>query len=108
MLYIPSQAYLVVIHDGVEGLDPHGINVAIQHNPLGSVARHVAQVTHDHREQAWKKTIQWFIQYILLKPFAHDDWDLTISKYLHENMYPHSFSMESTQNLDCLREVTFF
>lgn len=42
---------LVVIHDGVEGLDPHGINVTIQYDPLGAITGHVGQVSHDHREQ---------------------------------------------------------
>ena len=45
------KAYLVVVHDGVEGLDPHGVDVTVQHDPLGAVTRHVTQVPHDHREQ---------------------------------------------------------
>ena len=44
--------HLVVIHDSVEGLDPHGVNVPIQHDPLGEVGRHVGQVTHDGGEKA--------------------------------------------------------
>ena len=42
---------LVVVHDGVEGLNPHGINVTIQDNPFGSVSRDVSQVSHDSREE---------------------------------------------------------
>ena len=37
---------LVVIHDGVEGLDPHRIDVAIEENPLGSFSLEVRNVPH--------------------------------------------------------------
>ena len=44
--------HLVVIHDRVERLDPHRINVPVQHNPLGRVAGEVGQVPHDGGEEA--------------------------------------------------------
>ena len=43
---------LVVIHDGVQGLNPHRIDVAIEENPLGSFALEVRNVPHDARKQA--------------------------------------------------------
>ena len=42
---------LVVIHDCVEGFNPHRVNVSIQDNPLRSIWCQVSQVSHDHREQ---------------------------------------------------------
>ena len=39
--------HLVVIHDSVEGLDPHGVNVSIQNNPFWVVSINVGQITHD-------------------------------------------------------------
>ena len=42
---------LVVVHDGVERLDPHGVDVSVQHDPARVVARHLSEVSHDHREQ---------------------------------------------------------
>lgn len=45
-------SYLVVIHDGVEGLDPHGVYVPVQDDPLGAVVRDVGQVPHDGGEEA--------------------------------------------------------
>lgn len=44
--------YLVVVHERVEGLDPHGVDVAIQDDPLGSVASHVGLVAHQAGEKA--------------------------------------------------------
>lgn len=38
--------YLIVIHDSVEGLYPHGVYITIQHYPLGVVRRHIGHVTH--------------------------------------------------------------
>lgn len=32
-----ARSHLVVIHDCVEGLNPHRVNVSIQHNPLGPI-----------------------------------------------------------------------
>ena len=43
---------LVVIHDGVEGLNPYRINVAIEKNPLWSISLEVGDVPHDARKQA--------------------------------------------------------
>lgn len=43
----PGVMYLVVVHDCVEGLNPHGIYVPIQDNPLGTIVRDVGQVPHD-------------------------------------------------------------
>ena len=43
---------LVVIHDSVEGLDPHGINVPIQNNPLWTISREVCCVPHDVGEES--------------------------------------------------------
>ena len=42
---------LVVIHDSVQGLDPHWIDVAIKKDPLGSVSLQVGNVPHDARKQ---------------------------------------------------------
>ena len=38
--------YLVVIHDGVERLNPHWVNISIQNNPLGVVTGEVSHVSH--------------------------------------------------------------
>ena len=46
---------LVVVHHGVERLDPHGVDVPVQHDPFGTVSDGVGKVSHDHREQAWKR-----------------------------------------------------
>lgn len=43
--------HLVVIHDGVQGLNPHGINVTIQNDPFRPVGGHIGKVSHDDREQ---------------------------------------------------------
>lgn len=43
----PGVVYLVVIHDCVERLNPHGVYVSIQDNPLGPVVCDVGQVPHD-------------------------------------------------------------
>ena len=43
---------LVVVHHGVEGLDPHGVNVPVQDNPLRPLLAEVAEVPHDAGEQA--------------------------------------------------------
>ena len=43
---------LVVIHDRVERFDPHGVDVAVQENPLGPLALQVGDVAHDAAEQA--------------------------------------------------------
>ena len=52
--------YLVVIHDGVEGLDPHGVYVPVQDDPLGAVVRDVGQVPHDGGEEACGR--RWLCQ----------------------------------------------
>ena len=39
--------YLIVIHDSVEGLDPHGVNVTIQNNPFGGFTGVVGKVSHN-------------------------------------------------------------
>ena len=44
---------LVVVHDGVERLDPHGVDVSVQHDPFGPVPCHAGQISHTHREQTW-------------------------------------------------------
>ena len=43
---------LVVIHDSVETLNPHWINVPIQDNPLWAISRQVGSVSHDVGEQS--------------------------------------------------------
>ena len=48
-------ADLVVIHDCVEGLDPHGVNVPVQHDPLGVVISQIGEVSHHGGEQAWEE-----------------------------------------------------
>ena len=48
-------ADLVVIHDCVEGLDPHGVNVPVQHDPLGVAISQVGEVSHNGGEQAWEE-----------------------------------------------------
>ena len=47
-----SFKYLIVIHYCIEGLDPHWVNVSIQHNPLGVIIGEVGHVPHDGGEQA--------------------------------------------------------
>lgn len=51
--YHPVLADLVVIHDGIERLDPHWVNVSIQHYPLGVVSSHVGHVSHDVGKQTY-------------------------------------------------------
>ena len=43
--------YLVVIHDSVEGLDPHRINVSIKDNPLRVIPSHIGHISHDTGKQ---------------------------------------------------------
>lgn len=43
----PGVTYLVVVHDRVERLNPHGVYVPVEDNPLGTVVRDVGQVPHD-------------------------------------------------------------
>lgn len=50
-------AYLVVIHDSVERLDPHGVDVPIQHDPLGAIVSDVGQVPHDRGEEACREPV---------------------------------------------------
>lgn len=49
--------HLVVVHDGIQGLDPHGINVSVKYNPFWTVSRQVGQVSHDDREQTCVKMV---------------------------------------------------
>lgn len=51
----PGVTYLVVIHDRVERLNPHGVYVPVQDNPLGTIVGDVGQVPHDGGEQAWRE-----------------------------------------------------
>ena len=46
---------LVVIHDSVEGLDPHGVYISIQNNPLWGLIGVVGEVSHDAGIQACKE-----------------------------------------------------
>lgn len=46
--------YLVVIHDSVEWLNPHRINVSVQDDPLGVFSWQVGLLPHDHGKQPWK------------------------------------------------------
>ena len=50
--YSTCMNYLVVVHDSVERLNPHWVNVSIQHNPLWVVIGEVGHVSHDGGEQA--------------------------------------------------------
>jgi hypothetical protein len=43
---------LVVVHDTVHALDPVGIQVAIEHDPLCVLVRSSGKVAHDGRQQA--------------------------------------------------------
>eukprot|EP00955_Chlamydomonas_euryale_P104727 365589-Chlamydomonas_euryale.AAC.2 len=42
----------VVVHDRVHRLDPVGVEVAVEHDPLGVVVRHVGELAHVERQQA--------------------------------------------------------
>ena len=44
--------YLIIVHDSVERLDPHWINVPVQYDPLWTVTGQVGHVTHYDGEQA--------------------------------------------------------
>ena len=46
--------YLIVIHDSVERLYPHGVNISIQNYPFGAIIAHVGQVTHNGGEETCK------------------------------------------------------
>ena len=46
--------YLVVVHDCIQWLDPHWINVTVKYNPLWAVIVDWCQVTHDGRKQTWE------------------------------------------------------
>ena len=46
-----KRQHLVVVHDGVERFDPHGIDVTIEHDPFGTVVLDDTHVSHDHGEQ---------------------------------------------------------
>ena len=63
------QLNLVVIHDSVERLNPHGVDVSIQDDPLGAVIAEVGQVPHDAGEQPCKVTsfnLVWLMKLKLL------------------------------------------
>ena len=47
--------YLIIVHDSVQGLDPHGVNVSIENNPLGAVVIDVRKISHDGGEQPCKE-----------------------------------------------------
>ena len=47
-----EREHLVVVHDGVHGLDPLGVDVAVQHDPLVNVGGVVAHVAKRHGHQA--------------------------------------------------------
>lgn len=42
---------LIVIHNGVEGLNPHRVNIPVQNNPFGSIVGHWGQLSHGRGEQ---------------------------------------------------------
>ena len=44
--------FLFHSHDCVEGLDPHGVDVAVEDDPLGTVGGEVGLVSHDGGEEA--------------------------------------------------------
>ena len=44
--------FLFHSHDCVEGLDPHGVDVAVEDDPLGTVGGEVGLVAHDGGEEA--------------------------------------------------------
>lgn len=46
-----SELYLVIVHYCVQRLNPHWIDIAIQHNPLRSGVAVVGQLAHDIRKQ---------------------------------------------------------
>lgn len=52
---------LIVIHDRVQGLDPHGVDVSIEDDPLGPLMRDVGQVTHRGREEPCPQRDVWVI-----------------------------------------------
>lgn len=45
--HIIDYCHLIVIHDSVERLYPHRVNISIQYYPLGVVPSHVGKVSHD-------------------------------------------------------------
>lgn len=45
-------SHLVVIHDCVEWLDPHRVDVSVQNDPLGSIVADISQFTHNVGEEA--------------------------------------------------------
>jgi len=45
-------SHLIVIHDSVERLYPHWVDVAVENDPLRSVVRHVRQIAHDARKES--------------------------------------------------------
>lgn len=49
---VAGPSHLVVVHNSVERLDPHGVYVSIEHDPLGAVVSDVGQVPHDGGEEA--------------------------------------------------------
>ena len=42
---------LVIVHDSIEGLNPHRVNVTIKNNPLGVVPSQIGHVSHDVGKQ---------------------------------------------------------
>ena len=43
---------LVVIHDSVEGFNPHRIDITIQYNPFGAIMSDVGEISHNCGKQA--------------------------------------------------------
>ena len=49
---INVELHLVVIHNSVERLNPHWVNIPVQDDPLGCIALDVSQSPHDPGELA--------------------------------------------------------
>ena len=47
-----SMTHFIVIHDCIQWLNPHRVNVTIKHNPLGRITRNIRHISHDDREQS--------------------------------------------------------
>ena len=43
--------HLIIVHESVEGLYPHRVDVSVKHNPARSVAGRVDLLSHDVGEQ---------------------------------------------------------
>lgn len=75
---------LVIIHDSVERLNPHRINVTIQHDPFRTVTSLLTEVSHQRREETWTwvQVVEVALRLILVTIFPLSGGRVDVAKQL--------------------------